>query len=189
MRIGIDIDSTLHPYWEQFADCARRRFGVDLPYDQQVTWEIPELRAEQFRVCIADTHSDAMILAARPFPDAVETVSAWHASGHEIHIVSHRHAGAREATARWLEQIGLPYHELDVSDDKLAYARAHDLELLIDDSPVNLAGAIDAGLRVATLSHPWNRDLCEEEADLICADDWPGLARALAGLLDAGATV
>jgi uncharacterized HAD superfamily protein len=189
VRIGLDIDSTLHPYWEQFSACARRRFGIDLPYEQQVTWEIPELRAEQFRVCIADTHSDKMILAAKPFPGAVETVRAWHEAGHEVHVVSHRHAGAREATARWLEQIGLPFDHLDVSEDKLVYARRAGLELLIDDSPVNLTAAIDAGIRVATLSHPWNRDLCEEEADLVCAEDWPGLARALAPLLDAGAPV
>ena len=31
----------------------------------------------------------------------------------------------------------------------------------------------------ATLVHPWNRDLCEEEADVVSADDWPGLAAAL----------
>jgi hypothetical protein len=27
--------------------------------------------------------------------------------------------------------------------------------------------------------HPWNLDLCEEESDVICADDWPGLAAEL----------
>ena len=31
----------------------------------------------------------------------------------------------------------------------------------------------------ATLVHPWNRELCEEEAEVVCADDWPGLAAAL----------
>ena len=56
------------------------------------------------------------------------------------------------------------------------------IELLIDDSPVNLARAIDHGLLVATIAHPWNRDLCEEE-DVICADDWRGLARKLDPLL------
>ena len=38
MRIAIDIDSTLHHYWDELAAAARRRFGVDLPYDQQHTW-------------------------------------------------------------------------------------------------------------------------------------------------------
>ena len=31
-----------------------------------------------------------------------------------------------------------------------------------------------AGIAAATLAHPWNRDVCEEE-DVVCAADWPGL--------------
>jgi hypothetical protein len=27
--------------------------------------------------------------------------------------------------------------------------------------------------------HPWNRDLCEEEVEVVSAEDWPGLAAAL----------
>jgi beta-phosphoglucomutase-like phosphatase (HAD superfamily) len=181
--LAIDIDSTLHPYWEQFAAASRKRFGVDLPYEEQVTWDVPELRPEQFKVVIADTHSAKAILAAKPFPGAVETITAWHEAGHEIHIVSHRHAGAREATEQWLRQIGLPYDGIDCSTDKIAYAVSVGAGLLIDDSPENLLAAVAAGIRAATLSHPWNRDVCEEEA-LICADDWPGLAAVLAPVLE-----
>ena len=53
---------------------------------------------------------------------------------------------------------------------------------MIDDSPVNLEAAVEAGIRGATLSHPWNRDICEEE-DIVCAPDWPALARALEPIL------
>jgi FMN phosphatase YigB (HAD superfamily) len=186
VRIAIDIDSTLHPYWELFARAARKRFGVELPYEQQVTWHTPELRPEQFKAVIADTHSDQAILAAVPFPGAVETIRGWREAGHEIYIVSHRHAGAREATERWLERIGLAYDGLDFSEDKVAYAVHVGVRLLIDDSPENLSAAVAAGIAGATISHPWNRDVCEEEG-LVCAGDWPGLARALAPLL-AGST-
>jgi FMN phosphatase YigB (HAD superfamily) len=185
VRIAIDIDSTLHPYWELFARAARKRFGVELPYEQQVTWHTPELRPEQFKAVIADTHSDQAILAAQPFPGAVETIRGWHEAGHEIHVVSHRHAGAREATARWLEQIGLPYDALDCSEDKVAYGVREGIELLIDDSPENLTAALAAGIAGATILHPWNRDVCEEEV-LVCAEDWPALARGLAPLLAGG---
>ena len=40
VRLAIDIDSTLHPYWDQLAAVARRRFGIELPYDRQVAWDI-----------------------------------------------------------------------------------------------------------------------------------------------------
>jgi uncharacterized protein len=32
MRIALDIDSTLHHYWDTLSEAARNRFGIDLPY-------------------------------------------------------------------------------------------------------------------------------------------------------------
>ena len=181
MRIAIDIDSTLHHYWDQFEAAAKRRFGVDLPYEDQL-WHIDRLRPEQVRACVAETHSDEQILAAEPYPGAVETVRAWKEAGHFIHITSHRDTAAHRATEQWLEAIGLPYDELYCSWDKVSHAREIGIELLIDDSPVNLEAALEAGIRGATLSHPWNRDICEEE-DIVCATDWQALARALEPIL------
>jgi len=54
--------------------------------------------------------------------------------------------------------------------------------LLIDDSPHNLARAIEHGITVATIAHPWNRDLCEEE-DVVSGRDWRELAARLDPLL------
>jgi uncharacterized protein len=184
MRIAIDIDSTLHDYWPLLVEAARRRFGVDLPYEEQVTWEIPGLRPEQLQVVVEETHSDERILAARPYPGAVEAVSAWHAAGHFIHVTSHRRPEARAATERWLSAIGMPYDELYCSTDKVRRAREIGIDLLIDDSPEILAKALAAGMTAATLLHPWNEDICEEE-DIVCAPDWPSLRARLRPLLEA----
>jgi hypothetical protein len=54
--------------------------------------------------------------------------------------------------------------------------------VLIDDSPINISRAIEHGIIVATIAHPWNRDVCEEE-DVICAPDWRALAARLDPLL------
>jgi phosphoglycolate phosphatase-like HAD superfamily hydrolase len=184
MRIGIDIDSTLHDYWPVLVDAARRRFGVELPYEKQVTWEIPELRPEQLRAVIQETHDEEHILAAVPYPGAVDAVNAWHAAGHFIHITSHRRAAARDATERWLAAIGMRYDELYCSQDKVARAQEIGLELFIDDSPDILSKALAAGMTAATLVHPWNEDICEEE-DIVCAPDWPTLRARLRPLLEA----
>jgi uncharacterized protein len=185
VRIAIDIDSTLHHYWDQFEAAAKRRFGIDLPYDMQ-GWDIDRLRPEQVRACVEETHKDEAILAAEPYPDAVETVRAWHDAGHYIHITSHRRAGARGATAEWLERIGLPYDDLHCSDDKITRCRELGIELLIDDSPVNLLAAAEAGIATATLAHPWNKDICEEE-DVVCGRDWAELRARLAPCLERAA--
>jgi beta-phosphoglucomutase-like phosphatase (HAD superfamily) len=178
MRIAIDIDSTLHHYWDELALAVKRRFGVLLPYHEQRTWQITRLRDEQLRAAIADTHSDAAISRARPYPRAVEIINEWHAAGHFIHVSSHRAQTCRPATERWLDAIGLHHDELYCSYDKLSRCTEIGIDILIDDSPANILRALDAGILAATLVHPWNRDVCEEE-DVVCAEDWPGLADAL----------
>jgi hypothetical protein len=178
MRIAIDIDSTLHHYWDLLAAAARRRFGVELPYDEQVTWTITRLRDEQLLACVEETHGDEVIAAGRPYPGAVETINRWANDGHFIHITSHRRPSAQQATERWLRDIGLRHDELYCSFDKVARCAQIGIDVLVDDSPVNILRAIEAGITPATILHPWNRDVCEEEA-VLCAADWPGLARVL----------
>jgi uncharacterized protein len=182
MRIAIDIDSTLHHYWDLFALLARRRFGVALPYDEQVTWDVLPLRREQVAALVRESHRPEHILAAEPYADAVETVRAWHADGHFIHITSHRAHEAHGSTTAWLDRIELPYDELWCSWDKIARCAEIDIDLLVDDSPQNILRAQEQGIVPATIAHPWNRDLCDEEG-VVCAADWAELRARLAPLL------
>jgi hypothetical protein len=186
MRIAIDIDSTLHHYWDVLSETARRRFGIELPYEEQFTWGITRLREEQLTCCIDETHCDAKILAGRPYEGAVETVNAWAQRGHFIHVTTHRDQRAHAATERWLREIGLQFDELYCSADKVARCVEIGIDLLIDDSPDNLERALERGMLAATLVHPWNQDVCETE-DVVSAADWPQLAAKLKPLLASGA--
>jgi uncharacterized HAD superfamily protein len=178
VRIAIDIDSTLHDHWPLVAAAAKRRFGVELPYEEQFPGTARRLSEEQLRVCVEDTHSDAAIAGARPYPHAVATVNGWHDAGHSIHVLSHRAERSLSATRRWLDAIGLRYDELWGGEDKVARCREIGIDLLIDDSPDTLLRALDAGLRAATLRHPWNEHLCDTSA-VTCAADWLELARVV----------
>ncbi len=183
MRIAIDIDSTLHHHWPLLAAAAKRRFGVELPYEQQFPWAGRRLNEEQLRVCIEDTHSDEAIAGARPYPHAVEIVNRWDRSGHSIHILSHRAERSLSATRRWLDDIGLRRHELWCGSDKVSRCRQIGIDLLIDDSPNNLLRALDAGILAATLRHPWNGHVCDAP-HVTSAADWRELARVLEPVLD-----
>lgn len=182
MRIAIDIDSTLHDYWKLFSALARRRFGVTLAYAEQITYDIELLRPEQVDALTAETHRAANVLGARPYDGAVETVNRWHAAGHFIHITSHRARDAHEATAQWLEQIGMSYDELYCSWDKITRCAEIEIDVLIDDSPDNILRAQEQGIVAATLLHPWNRELCEDEG-VIGAADWADLEQQLEPVL------
>ena len=50
MRIAVDIDSTLHHHWPLVALAAKRRFGVDLPYEHQFPWAARLLDDEQLQL-------------------------------------------------------------------------------------------------------------------------------------------
>jgi hypothetical protein len=182
VRIAIDIDSTLHHHWPRVAAAAKRRFGVDLPYEEQFSWVGRRLSDEQLRVCVEDTHSDEAIAGARPYPHAVATVNRWYDAGHSIHITSQRAERSLSATSRWLDDIGLRRHELFCGRDKVARCREIGVGLLIDDNPDNLLRARDAGLLVATLRHPWNEHVCDAPG-VACAADWVALARLLEPVL------
>jgi uncharacterized protein len=182
VRIAIDVDSTLHHYWDVLSEISLRRFGIELPYEEQFTWGITRLRPDQLELCIQESHSDELILAGRPYPDAVDTIRAWSEQGHFIHITSHRSGTCATATAQWLADLGLPCDELCCSDDKVARCVELEIDLLIDDSPLNIAAAIERGIATATILHPWNVELCEVE-DVIAAREWRELALLLAPVL------
>jgi uncharacterized protein len=185
MRIAIDIDSTLHHYWDLLSEISKRRFGIELPYEEQFTWGITRLREDQLRLCIEESHCDEHILAGTPYPNAVETVRRWHQAGHFIHITSHRAVDRREATAVWLDRIGVPCDDLHCSFDKVSRCCELKIDLLIDDSPVNLANAAERGIVVATILHPWNQEICEEEG-VLAARDWHALEALLEPVLAEG---
>jgi hypothetical protein len=185
VRIAIDIDSTLHHYWDVLSEISRRRFGMELPYEEQFTWGITRLRADQLELCIEESHSDRTILAGEPYPGAVETVRGWSELGHFIHIASHRSTACAQATGQWLTSLGLPFDELCCSYDKVARCVELDIDLLIDDSPLNISAALERGISTATILHPWNAELCEVE-DVLAASDWYELATLLAPVLSEG---
>jgi uncharacterized protein len=182
MRIAIDVDSTLHHYWDVLSEISERRFGVELPYEEQFTWGITRLRPDQLELCIQESHGDERILAGRPYPGAVETIRAWSEQGHFIHITSHRSSACAPATTAWLEKLGLPFDDLCCSNDKVSRCMELDIDILIDDSPLNIGAAIECGIAPATILHPWNTELCEVE-DVIAAEDWTELARLLEPVL------
>jgi hypothetical protein len=159
-----------------------RRHGIALPYAEQRGWGITQLDHDQVAECVEESHSDENILAAEPYPGAVETVREWHEAGHWIHVTSHRSPRAGVATERWLERIGMPYDDLHCSFDKVARCIELRIGVLVDDSPLNLARAREAGIVGATIVHPWNEATVGRDG-VIGARDWHELRERLAPVL------
>ena len=69
----------------------------------------------------------------------------------------------------------MPYDDLHCSFDKVTRCVELGIHVLVDDSPVNIARARDAGIVAATIVHPWNVELVERDG-VIGAPDWTGAA-------------
>jgi uncharacterized HAD superfamily protein len=182
-RIALDIDSTLHHYWDLLQRIALDRHGVQLAYEDQRDWGFTDLERDAMIQCVEETHSDENIAAGVPYPDAVETVRDWHEQGHWIHVTSHRRTSTHEATAAWLDQIGMPYDDLHCSFDKVPRCVELGIHVLVDDSPVNIVKAQAEGIVAATIIHPWNEELVASDG-VIGAPEWRGLKQALDPVLD-----
>jgi uncharacterized HAD superfamily protein len=182
-KIALDIDSTLHHYWDLLQRVVRDRYGIDLPYEEQRDWAITAIERDALVHCVEETHSDENIAAGVPYPGAVEAVSAWHARGHWIHVTTHRRRSSARATAAWLESIGMPFDDLHLSFDKVSRCIELGIDVLVDDSPVNLVRAREAGIVAATILHPWNEDLAGEDG-VIGARDWHELRAKLDPVLE-----
>src|SRR5205814_9766118 len=114
--------------------------------------------------------------------DAVETVQSWHAEGHWIHITSHRAGSTRQATESWLNRIGMPFDDLHCSYDKVTRCVELGIDVLVDDSPVNLENAREQGIVAATIVHPWNEEVVKRDG-VIGARDWRELRARLEPVL------
>jgi phosphoglycolate phosphatase-like HAD superfamily hydrolase len=182
-KIALDIDSTLHHYWDLLQRVVMERHGVDLPYEDQRDWGITVLERDAVVHCVEETHSDENIAGAEPYPDAVETVREWHSAGHWVHVTSHRRPSTHEATARWLEAIGMPFDDLHCSFDKVTRCAELGIHVLVDDSPVNITRAQAAGIVPATIIHPWNEEIVDRDG-VIGARDWRGLKAELDPVLE-----
>jgi uncharacterized protein len=186
-RIALDIDSTLHHYWDLLDGISRRRYGVELPYAEQRGWGITRLEHHELGAAVKETHTDENIESAEPYPGAVETIAGWHEQGHWIHVTSHRAGPTKAATERWLERIAMPYDDLHCSYDKVSRCVELQIDVLVDDSPVNLERALEAGITAATIVHPWNAALVES-GRAIGGEDWFELRELLDPVLTAPGT-
>lgn len=188
--ILVDIDSTLYDSDPLFIKYLQQLHGVDV--EEITRWDFwrEHMSAEQFVALIRDHyHSPDEIMAATPYPGAVEAVGAWFRAGAAIYVASDRNLRRTgEATRDWLTAIGLPHTELVLRSpfDKVAYALEHGIGLVIDDKPETLARAAEAGLAVATILHTYNRDAVATHPSIIAAPDWPSLRRKVARRLRVG---
>jgi hypothetical protein len=153
----VDIDNTLWQFCDAFY-LELKKLNKNFPEIEQWStfdfWE-PYCSKEEFMAAINSIHFDQDNDRYRPYPDARDFLLSLKNHGFSIIIASHRLAGARQATERWLTRHLLPYDELHLSFNKtVLFDRA---VVVVDDAPATLERAVECGAKGAGLLFPWNR--------------------------------
>jgi FMN phosphatase YigB (HAD superfamily) len=155
-RIIVDIDNTLWhlapELWEALKK-VNREMPPPAEWDSRKSIERFMPIKEFFRV-LKSIHMQQEIYS--PFPDAGYFLRDLKERGFYIVIASHRDPDAYEPTVSWMKKNSLAYDEIHLSYDKSVLFP--DSIALIDDSPINLSKAAEAGILGTGLLFPWNEN-------------------------------
>lgn len=159
MRIGIDIDDVLYPWYETaHAICERAGItGGNVP----TTWRPFDSYGctdQQWFDVLAKATISGELYGARPMRGTVRELERLLISGHTIHLVTARgfmqHGNLiRSQTIDWLAAWGIPHHSLTFAKDK----RAVITDLFLDDAAHNY-DQLDDHTEVWLVHAPHNGD-------------------------------
>jgi len=153
-RIIVDIDNTLWhlapELWEEL-----KKVNPEMPppaeWDSRRSIERFMPIKEFFRV-LKVIHMRQEIYP--PFPDAEYFLRTLKERGFYIVIASHRSPDTYEPTVNWMKKYRLAHDEIHLSYDKSVLFP--ESIALVDDSPINLNKALEAGILGTGLLFPWN---------------------------------
>ena len=175
----VDIDGTLYDEPLTYCRLLSEFFGIAVGHDEIDQWAlVGQLKGDEFDRLVRDgLHRDDTILSNVPYESAAETLRGWADAGVKIHLISSRRPSTRAVTMVWLAQHGIPWHALvcEKPIDKVAYARAHHLSLMIDDCPATLDAAVAAGIPIATIALRWSLPTIARHHQILAAATWRDL--------------
>lgn len=169
MILGLDLDGCSYPFVDMLRTWICQQTGRDVVvYPPAVQWDFFVsqwgITMEEYKQHVADAvRGGFMFYQGEPEEGAVEVINELYKE-HEIHITTSRFFPGVEqecvdATKFWLARVGIPYHKLNVVNNKVELG----LDLLLDDAPHNLETAIQYGERAVAFDRPWNShvDICD----------------------------
>ncbi|MDR2018108.1 MAG: hypothetical protein LBQ00_04440 [Syntrophobacterales bacterium] len=154
-KLIVDIDNTL---WDFSAVLYKRMVKVNPELTLYTEWHDLDfwkkyVTPRAFYSFIRDIHMDQYMFT--PYHDAAPFLSSLKENGFHIIIASHRQKEALDPTERWLRANNLLFDEIHLSYDKTVLF--DDCFGIVDDSPLILGKAYEAGIMGTGLKMPWNK--------------------------------
>ena len=155
-RIIVDIDNTL---WNLAPELWAKLKLVNPAMPSPAGWDSRQsierfLPIKEFFRVLKEIHMRQE--SYPPFPESECFLRALKERGFYLIIASHRSPDTYEPTVNWMKEQRLAYDEIHLSYDKSVLFP--DSIALVDDSPVNLHKAVEAGIVGTGLLCPWNEN-------------------------------
>jgi FMN phosphatase YigB (HAD superfamily) len=155
-RIIVDIDNTL---WDLAPELWARLKQVNPEMPSPAEWNSRKsierfMPIQEFFRVLKEIHLRQE--SYPPFPESESFLRALREREFHLVIASHRSPDTYESTVNWMRKYRLAYDEIHLSYDKSVLFP--DSIALVDDSPVNLHKAVEAGIVGTGLLCPWNEN-------------------------------
>jgi hypothetical protein len=152
----VDVDNTLFdfatPLYEMF-----KKDGINIPpVESWNKWDYfyPEyMTSKVAHEYFNNVHSHQ--LEYEPFEDARAFLENL-IKTRKVVVVSHRRPCQCEELKKWLEINNLPFDEVECASDKTKMFGSNIFDAVIDDCPMTLTAAKNAGIAGYGLIRPWN---------------------------------
>lgn len=165
--VMVDFDSTLFPLLP----------AMGHKYPECETWEtliemcggVPAMLSEFDRI-MQFGHQ----VNYKPFEWARWALKQLRRDGFTIAIVTDRSKQNFESVERWLDHHDIPFDMVVRDKNKITWCLENGAIGLIDDNPSTIHAAVDVGLHVTSLAHPYSKDALESRG-LEAHDSWLSL--------------
>ena len=160
MKIGVDIDDVLYP-WYRTAHEVCEEVGITNG-KTPTTWQVQDdygCSLEEWIEALSEATVSGRLYEAPPFPGVLRSLERLVEAGHEVHLITARgwlqHGPVIKGhTIRWLWNWEVPYTSLTFARDK-TILRA---DVFVDDHPKNWAALWAADLPCFLVQQTWNHD-------------------------------
>lgn len=176
--IALDIDGVCYDFVSALRDYISQETGRPAnTFPEAVDWNFFSTSwgytYEQYVDFMIQGFKDRKVFwSGSILPGCKEAVEEIKSQGHYIKYITARsfegiHELAEEATSHWINEVGLPYDEIIVCNDKTTQA----YDVLFDDAPHNIEAALLHGRNAYLFSRPWNT----KNIDLPRVYGWEGV--------------
>jgi 5'(3')-deoxyribonucleotidase len=154
VRIAVDFDDVVADTMYQFLAEWNNKFPRQLKREDITSWDLPRLLGVQDDL-IRGVYEDIDYELVEPLRNAVYLLNRLD-NTHDVLILS---ANRRERDMRkWLNEHGLSHIPLHAGiGHKAGFVREYEVDVLVEDRPSYLKGAVTVGVHAIRFAQNWNK--------------------------------